>query len=137
MVSCSSFAALTLASFSSRLFTWLVSASVLEDNSVWVAVLSWAIGGFGMGLAYSPLSITVLAAAKPGEEGVDSAALQLSDALGIAIGIGIGGSVIALSDAHRWAVSSGTAVVFAISVVVGVIGLLATRRLPREVPGSH
>lgn len=105
--------------------------------SVWVAVVSWAIGGFGMGLAYSPLSITVLAAAKPGEEGVDSAALQLSDALGIAIGTGIGGSVIALSDAHRWAVSSGTAVVFAISVVVGVIGLLATRRLPREVPGSH
>ncbi len=101
------------------------------------AIVSWAIGGFGMGLAYSPLSVTVLAAARPGEEGVASAALQLSDTLGIAIGTGIGGSVVALGDSRGWAVSSGTAVVFAASLVVVVGGLLATRRLPSEVPDGQ
>ena len=101
------------------------------------AVVSWGIAGFGMGLAYSPLSVTVLGAAKRGEEGVASAALQLSDTLGIAVGTGIGGSVIALGDGRGWAVSSGTAVVFAASLVVTVLGLLATRRLPRQVPHGH
>lgn len=100
-------------------------------------VVSWGIAGLGMGLAYSPLSVTVLAAARPGEEGVASAALQLSDTLGIAVGTGIGGSVIALGDGRGWAVSSGTAVVFAASLLVTVLGLLATRRLPREVPSGH
>ncbi len=100
---------------------------------VLTAVLAWTIGGFGMGIAYSPLSITVLAAAAPGEEGVASAALQLSDTVGVAVGTGIGGSMIALGDARGWEVSTGTAVVFAASLVVAVLGLLATRRLPSEI----
>lgn len=101
------------------------------------AVLSWAIAGFGMGLAYSPLSLTVLAAAKPGEEGMASAALQLSDTLGVAVGTGIGGSIIALGDGRGWAVSSGTAVVFSVALGVAVAGVLAARRLPSRIPATH
>ncbi|CAN5737402.1 MFS transporter [soil metagenome] len=97
-------------------------------------VVAWAVGAFGMGLAYSPLSVTVLGAAKPGEEGSASAALQLSDTLGVAVGTGIGGSIIAFGDAGGWAVSSGTAVVFAAALVVAVGTLFAARRLPTSVP---
>ncbi len=101
---------------------------------VGVAVLAWAIGGFGMGLAYSPLSVTVLAAAEQGEEGAASAAIQLSDTLGVAVGTGMGGSLIALGAARGWAVSSSTAITFVISVVIVALGVLAARRLPRLLP---
>ena len=101
---------------------------------VWLAVAAWSVGCFGMGLAYSPLSSTVLAAARKGEEGVASAALQLSDTLGIAVGTGIGGSIVAFGDRQGWAVSSSTAVVFASSLVVVLGGLLAAGRLPERVP---
>ena len=103
---------------------------------VGLAVVSWGVAGFGMGTAYSPLSLTVLAAARPGEEGSASAALQLSDTLGVAVGTGLGGSIVALGDARGWAVSSGVAVVFAASLVVLVGGLVAAGRLPERVPAQ-
>jgi len=101
---------------------------------VGLAVLAWAVSCLGMGLAYSPLSSTVLAAARAGEEGVASAALQLSDTLGIAVGTGIGGSIVALGDRKGWAVSSSTALVFASALVVVLVGLAAAGRLPERVP---
>ncbi len=101
---------------------------------VGLGVVSWGIAAFGMGLAYSPLSVTVLGAARPGEEGVASAALQLSDTLGVAVGTGLGGSIIAFGDARSWSVASGTAVVFAAALAVAVGGILAARRLPTTVP---
>ena len=102
----------------------------------WTAIVAWVFGGMGMGLAYTPLSIVVLAAAKPGQEGGASASLQLSDTLGVAVGTGLGGAIVALGDNRGWAVSSSTAVVFASSLAVTFLALLATRRLPSRVPTS-
>ncbi|MCU1497086.1 MAG: arabinose efflux permease family protein [Acidimicrobiales bacterium] len=114
-------------------------ASMLGVSSglpVGFGVLAWAIASFGMGLAFSPLSVTVLGAARPGQEGSASAALQLSDTLGIAVGTGVGGSIIAFGDAGGWAVSTATAVVFAAALASTVGSVLAARRLPTRVP-SH
>ena len=72
----------------------------------------------------------VLGSARPGEEGASSAALQLSDVLGIAVGTGVGGGVVALADTRGWEVSSGVAVVFTMATVVGLVGLAASRRIP-------
>ncbi len=112
----------------------LVMLAVALGVPVAFAVVAWAGAGLGMGIAYSPLSITVLGAARPGEEGTASAALQLSDTLGIAVGTGIGGSVVALGDGRGWEVSSGTAIVFAAAAAVALAGVAASRRLPRHVP---
>ena len=51
-----------------------------------VAALAWAVAGLGMGLGYAPLSLVVLAEAPPESQGVATAALQLSDVLGTALG---------------------------------------------------
>jgi MFS family permease len=107
-----------------------LSAAVAIGLPVGLMVLAWGVGGFGMGLAYSPLSVVVLAAARPGEEGASSAALQLSDVLGIAVGTGLGGGVVAVADSRGWEVSSGVAVVFALATAVGLVGLAASRRIP-------
>lgn len=99
-----------------------------------LSVVIWGVAAYGMGLAYSPLSVTVLGAARTGEEGAASSALQLSDTLGIAIGSGIGGAVVALGDGRGWTVASSTSWVFGAALVMAVIAHGASRRLPRSLP---
>ena len=115
-------------------FATVLLILVTRGSPVWVAVAAWAISGAGMGLAYAPLSLTVLGEAAPGEEGTASAALILSDALGIAVGTGAGGWIVALADGRDWPVSTGTAWVFALAGTAGLFGLWGARRLPSAVP---
>ncbi|PWJ56274.1 Major Facilitator Superfamily protein [Quadrisphaera granulorum] len=61
-----------------------------------LAVLGvWAVGGLGMGLTLSSTSVLTLSMSPPDLRGRHSAALQLSDALGAVIGIGVAGAVFA------------------------------------------
>jgi hypothetical protein len=48
-----------------------------------------------MGVAMSSTSVLVLRYSESGQEGVNSAALQLSDAFGSALGIGLSGAAFA------------------------------------------
>ena len=48
---------------------------------VWIVALAWCVGGLGMGLAISALSVLLLRLSPPAEAGANSAALQVSDAL--------------------------------------------------------
>src|SRR5205807_3930806 len=62
---------------------------------------AWTVAGLGMGLAYAPLSLMMLHNALPGQEGQASASLNLTDVLGTAIGIGVGGAAVAArSEEH-------------------------------------
>lgn len=99
-----------------------------------VMMLAWGIGGAGMGLSYAPLSLVVLGAAEPGRAGAASASLHLSDVVGTAVGTGIGGGIVAFADGRGWAMASGAALVFAHSVVMTLVALAASRRLPARVP---
>ena len=62
-----------------------------------VASIAWGIAGIGMGLGYAPLTLIVLAEAPPDGQGMATAALQLSDVLGTALGTGTGGAAIAFA----------------------------------------
>lgn len=105
--------------------------------SAWASLLAWGIGGLGMGLAYSPLSVSMLGVAEPGKEGQATASLQLCDTLGVSLGTGAGGALIALADARGWASSTGVALAFALGIVVAVVGLVGAGRLPTRVPGME
>lgn len=61
----------------------------------WLAPLVWGVGGIGMGLAFSTISLTVLETATIGQEGEASASLQLANVLGGGLGAGLGGALIA------------------------------------------
>lgn len=61
----------------------------------WCAVVTWAIAGLGMGLAFTTCSAAILEAAPPGQEGSVSASLQLAQVLGAALATGIGGAIVA------------------------------------------
>jgi MFS family permease len=100
------------------------------------AFAAWAVGGFGMGLAYAPISLMVLRAAAPGREGWASASLNLADVLGTALGIGVGGAAVQAVARGRAPVAHGVFVAFAAAALVGLIGLAVSRRLPRTRAGA-
>jgi len=104
---------------------------VLQSVPAWLVVPVWGLGGLGMGIAYSPLSVTVLSLATPGQEGKASASFQLSDVLGVALGTGLSGVFVALGDGRGWATSSSLTFAFALMGIVAVLGIAAAGRLPR------
>lgn len=121
----------------------LVLVSLWDKVPVALIVLGWAVGGYGIGLSYSPLSSLTLRAAADGREGAASASLQLSDTLGTALGAGVSGAIVAVLASGSATVGkvtgSGTAdsgtqhalaLAFAVSLGVALAGILAARRLP-------
>jgi MFS family permease len=102
--------------------TLLSSATPLALGPVY-----WAVAGLGMGLAYAPISLTVLKEAPPGQEGRISAALTLTDVLGTALGTGVCGAAVGLG----WDRRAGLGTAFAIAFVVAVTGILLAGRMPR------
>ena len=64
---------------------------------VWLAAPTFAVAGYGMGLAYAPLALIVLREAPTESQGTASSALSLMDTLGTAIGTGVSGAIVAAS----------------------------------------
>ena len=99
-----------------------------------LAVVAWAVGGLGMGIAYGPLSVTALGLAEPGREGEATASLQLTDVLGVSMGTGLAGVFVALGEGRGWTVGSSLTVAFSVTLVVALAGVLAAGRLPAPSP---
>ncbi|GAB3425087.1 MFS transporter [Flindersiella endophytica] len=61
----------------------------------WVATLAWAVAGFGMGLSLASLSVLLFELSPKEEQGANSAALQMSDAFGTIVMLGLAGAFFA------------------------------------------
>jgi len=107
-----------------------LGATMFSTVPLTAGIAAWAVAGFGMGLAYSPISLTVLALVQAGREGASAASLQLCDVLGIALGTGASGAAVATGDAAGMAPRSMLLVAFGVCAVVAVAGGGAARRLP-------
>lgn len=92
-------------------------------------IAAWTLAGFGMGLAYAPISLIVLREAQPGAEGTATSGLQLSDVLGTALGTGVGGAIIAMAHDAGLEPWVGLLGAFAAGAAVSVIGTALTPRL--------
>jgi len=92
--------------------------------------VAWTVAGFGIGLAYSPISVTVLREAPSGQEGAATSGMQLTDTLGITLGTGLGGAAVGLGDAVGWAPESGIGIAWAMTAVMCIVGVVVGRRLP-------
>jgi len=120
---------------------------LLPEVSPWLAIPVFGLAGLGMGLAYAPLTLIVLREAPVQEQGSASSALSLTDALGIALGTGMTGAIVAASARQTGEPVLGLAVGFFVAIGVGCIGLGLSGRLrtreagapvasPVAVPGS-
>ena len=102
-----------------------------------LAVLAWAVGGLGMGLSYAPVSLVVLANAPVGTEGTASAALQLCDTLGVALGTGMSGAIVAAGASFAWTRATALTVAFAVCGGLAVLTAFASARLPEREPAHR
>ncbi len=103
----------------------LAGATVIPTVPIAVGVLGWAIAGLGMGLAYPTLSVLTLELSAPHEQGTNSSALQIADALFAAVVLALSGALFAaLVDSGAIAYVAGT-------VVAGSLGLAAVLIAPR------
>jgi MFS family permease len=98
-----------------------------------IAIVLWSVAGFGIGLAYAPLSVTVLATARPGAEGASTAALQLTDTLGVALGTGTTGVFVAVGEALDWSTRTSLTGAFSVMLAAALLGAMAARRVPAVV----
>jgi MFS family permease len=105
-------------------------AGVLHEAvPIAVAYAAWTVTALGMGIAYSTTALTILEHATPERTGESSAALQLATNLGIALGTGVGGALLAGLTAAGGSTASGIAAAWAASAAALVLALAVTPRL--------
>jgi len=94
--------------------------------------VAWGIAGLGMGITYSTLSLIVLEHAGQGSEGAATAAIQLLNVLGSALGAGAGGAFVAYASRGETGVGSG--IFWQTMLMLGVVALalLTAQRLPNR-----
>lgn len=93
-----------------------------------VAIASWALAGFGIGISYPVTTLIVFEKTAKGGEGGAASALQLVNVLGVALGTGAGGAILALATAGDGSQVAAIATIDAVMIAVALIGMGATCR---------
>lgn len=103
-------------------------ALTLVDAVPVVAIaLVWSIGGLGMGMAASTLGVLLLDHSAAGEQGVNSAAMQTSDAVVQSLVLAVGSVVFAIMLATH--AMTGYVLVFALAALTTAAAVAVSTRL--------
>lgn len=106
------------------------SAPVLAAGwPLWATFLTWAIGGFGMGLLFNPTTVTAMSHADEGAEGLVSSQVNLADAIGFSLMGGVGGAMVALSDRTSLSLAGGLGINFSLAIALAGTGAICARRI--------
>lgn len=105
----------------------------------WTASVAWGVGGVGMGLTVASVSVLMMRLSAPEDAGANSAALQMSDALGNVLLTGLAGVLFAalgggsLAAAHEGTGADGSPGAFAaillVMAAVAALGALLAGRV--------
>lgn len=88
-----------------------------------VALVGWGIAGFGMGLVYPTLAVLTLDLSRPTEQGENSSALQLSDAMFSTAALAVAGSLFAALVVNSAA--AAYLACFGVAFALAMVGILA------------
>jgi hypothetical protein len=92
-----------------------------------IGVFGWGFSGFGMGLIYSSLSLLTLQLSTQAEQGKNSSALQVSEALAVSMTLALTGTAFAALESRN--VSMGYLVCFGIAWVLALGAALLSGRV--------
>lgn len=101
--------------------------------SVWSATpaglvyLAWAVGGFGIGSAYSPLTVLLMGMSAPQEQGRNSSALQTGEMLAQAVLLAV--SAVVFAAASQLSQAAAFASGLGVALPCALLGILVSRRL--------
>ena len=105
--------------------------STVDSLPFWLIHIGVTIAGFGVGLGYSAHAQATLRVAEPQHYGEATASLQLCDNLGVALGAGLSGAIVAFGDAEGWRPGSSVGAALIAPIVVAVLGAaVVAPRLP-------
>ena len=115
----------------------LVGFSLTLDRQVPVVLsfAAFALAGLGMGLAFAPQSLIVLAEAPPDEQGSATSALSLSDLLGMALGTGFAGAILAAGLRGGASIGNALFPAFLLGAAAAALGVALSGRLGSRGPG--
>lgn len=92
-----------------------------------IALVGWALTGFGMGMIYASLSVLTLSLSAPHEQGANTSALQLSEALSVTTALAVSGALFALFVER--APHTGYVLCLAITVGLAMLATVIARRV--------
>lgn len=92
-----------------------------------VALIGWTLTGFGMGMIYASLSVLTLSLSAPHEQGANTSALQLSEALAVTTALAVSGALFALFVDDR--PHTGYVLCLAITLGLALLSTLIARRV--------
>jgi MFS family permease len=101
--------------------------TLMTSVPVVVVAVVWSLGGLGMGMAASTLGVLVLDHSTTAEQGVNSAAMQTSDAVTQSLVLALGSVAFTVVLAEHEQV--GYLLVFGIAVAVATLGVLTSWRV--------
>jgi MFS family permease len=114
-----------------------LSTVVALESVPWqVIALTWAIGAFGMGILYGSLGVLILQLSPPEKQGVNSAALQISDSLGVILATGLGGVIFATSHVHAGKDGGVYLTIFLVMTAIAVMGAVFSPRVAPDPEGA-
>lgn len=108
------------------------AATLHPSVPVVTAWIAWGVAALGVGLAFSTIALVVLETAPDGQEGAASASMQVANVLGIALGTGIGGVIVAVLGGSVGAPGRGILTQDALMIGAVVLAMLSASRLPRR-----
>lgn len=100
---------------------------------LWATFVTWAIGGFGMGLLFNPTTVTAMSHAQDGAEGLVSSQVNLADAIGFSMMGGVGGAMVAISDRTSLPLAGALGINFGLAIALAGMGMVCASRIaPRQ-----
>jgi MFS family permease len=102
--------------------------SVLPGVTGWTAVPAWIVAGFGMGFGMTTVSVTALKQSPVNEQGANSAALSVTDMLGSALAVGIGGALVNVIGHTPPEIARGFVVISGLMAAVALAATLLAAR---------
>lgn len=103
--------------------------AVLPGMTGWIAVPAWVVAGFGMGIGMTTVSVTAMRQSPANEQGANSAALSVTDMLGSALAVGIGGALINVVGHAKDQIATGFIVIVCLMALVGLTATIASARV--------
>lgn len=105
----------------------IASTILIDALPAWAAVLGWAVGGLGMGIAFNGSTTETLEQASAGQQGQVSSALQLAQTLATGLMAGLGGAAVAFAgDGNLKAALLG---IFIVTALLALVTTLVAGRI--------
>jgi MFS family permease len=111
---------------------WVTVNAVRPATPAWWVVVGWVLAGFGMGLATAGTALAVIRLSRVAEQGRNASSLNLSDALGSAVFVGVSGTLFAVLHPGRNVPFTFGAVLLTMSALALSAVAVSFRIVPRR-----